>query len=97
MALSGTVRSNRYNYPKDLLTEQLEKGGAVFYQNLDSTMVACKYRATKDKAGGQQKVVYMLSICDQPTTIECRDGHMTSRKPVAVQQYNMHMGGVGVL
>ena len=63
--LCGTVRSNRYNYPKEIVDEVLEKGDAVFYQIQDdnSPMVACKYRATKDKSSGQQKVVYMLAGC----------------------------------
>ena len=33
--LSGTVRSNRYDYPKDLIAEQLEKDTAAFYTNRD--------------------------------------------------------------
>ena len=33
--LSGTVRSNRYNVPKNLVSEELEKGTAVFYVNRD--------------------------------------------------------------
>ena len=54
--LCGTVRSNRYNYPKEIVDEVLEKGDAVFYQiqDNDSPMVACKYRATEDKSSGQQ-------------------------------------------
>ena len=32
--LCGTVRSNRYNYPKEIVDEVFEKGDAVFYGSL---------------------------------------------------------------
>ena len=59
--LCRTVRSNRYKYPKEIVDGVLEKGDGVFYliQDDDSPMAACKYRATKGKSSGQQKVVYM--------------------------------------
>jgi len=63
--LSGTVRSNRYDFPKNLASEELEKGTAVFYVNRDVPMIACKYRTSKDKASGQQKVVFMLTTSHQ--------------------------------
>ena len=64
----GTIRSNQYNFPKDVINKVLEPGDAVFYYNKDSPLVACKYLAHRDKASGQQKVVHMLSICHQPST-----------------------------
>ena len=96
--LCGTARSNRYNYPKEIVDEVLEKGDAVFYeiQDDDSPMVACKYRATKDKSSGQQKVVYMLSTCHHPSMGNVENGRseIPVVKPVAVKQYNIQMGGV---
>ena len=84
--ICGTVRSNRYNYPKDIINERIDKGDAVFYVNKDTLMVACKYHATKDKAGGQQKVVYMLSMCDQPSMVDVANRrHGNSVKPIAVK------------
>ena len=62
-----TIKHNRYNFPKSIVKENLEKGQATFYVNTKHPMVACKCRANKDKANGKQKVVYMLSTCHQPT------------------------------
>ena len=89
--LSGTVRTNRYDYPKDLIAEQLEKGTAAFYTNRDSIMIACKYRANKDKANGKEKLVYMLTTSHQPEMIEVPE---KGAKPSVVRAYNVHMGGV---
>nr|XP_047137925.1 piggyBac transposable element-derived protein 4-like [Hydra vulgaris] len=94
--LCGTVRSNRYNYSKDILNEVLEKGDAFFYKNNDanSQMLACKFLSLKDKASGKQKVVYMLSACHQPSMrlIENTRG-INIQKPICVKEYNSHMGG----
>ena len=67
--LCGAIRTNRYNYSKDIINETLEKGDAVFYLNTDEAMIACKYWSAKDKASGQQKVVYMLLTCHQPLMV----------------------------
>ena len=67
--LCGAIRTNRYNYSKDIINEALEKGDAVFYLNTDEAMIACKYWSAKDKASGQQKVVYMLLTCHQPLMV----------------------------
>ena len=41
--LCGTVRTNRKHYPKDLQSEELQKGTAVFYKHVDGhPMLACK-------------------------------------------------------
>ena len=49
-------------------------------------MVACKYQSAKDKAIGQQKVVYMLSTCNQPTMENVNNVHgMNVLKPAAVK------------
>ena len=59
--LAGTIRVNRYNFPKDIKNEPLEKKAAVFYINTCNPMTAYKHRADKDKASGQPKVVFMHS------------------------------------
>ena len=64
--LCGTIRNNRKNFAKELIDAQLQKGEAAFYKCDNPNMIACKYRATKDKSTGKQKVVYMLSTCHQP-------------------------------
>ena len=55
-------------------------------------MLAIKYRANKDKAGGQPKVVFMLSTCHQPD-MELVNPDSNVLKPTAVKSYNQHMGG----
>ena len=47
--LVGTMRSNRYNYSKDIVTVNLEKGKASFYLQEQDPMIAIKYRSHKDK------------------------------------------------
>ena len=44
----------------------LEKGSASFYVQEQGPMMVIKYRANKDKLGGKQKVVFMLSTFHQP-------------------------------
>ena len=68
--LCETIRANRYNYSKHKINEVLEKGDAVFYLNTDDPMMACKYRSAKDKASGQQEVVYMLPTCHEPIMVD---------------------------
>ena len=96
--LCGTVRQNRRFYPKDIRNEQLQKGTACFYKRVDGhPMVACKYRAMKDKANKQAKVVYMLSTTHQPvmepTGKLSTDGN-NIMKPQSIRSYNSQMGGV---
>ena len=55
-------------------------------------MTACKYRADKDKASGQQKIVFMLSTCHQPA-MESIPGK-NAQNPKVIRDYNIHMGGV---
>ena len=40
--LCRTIRTNRYNYSKDVINEAVEKGNVVFYLNTDDPMIACK-------------------------------------------------------
>ena len=40
--LCGTIRTNRYNYSKDLINGALEKSDGVFYLNTDDPMIDCK-------------------------------------------------------
>ena len=60
-------------------------------------MLACKYRASKDKAGNKPKVVFMLSTFHNPFMVDTgkidRDENHIM-KPAMVWSYNVHMGGV---
>ena len=93
--LRGTVKLNRKYYPKELSRTELEKGEAAVMKG--ENMLACKYRATKNKANNQPKVVYMLSTAHPSTIVETgktdRDGNMVM-KPRLITEYNLHMGGV---
>ena len=91
--LVGTVRSNRLNYPKEIIPINLDKGKACFFQQKDSKLLAIKYRSHKDKAGGKAKVVFMLTTCHQPVMEPINPGSEVN-KPIAVKAYNKHMGGV---
>jgi len=61
--LVGTIRTNRKNFPKDLIDIPLEKRTAAFSQSTNiSEVLVSKYRAIKDKFNKKQKVVYSLSL-----------------------------------
>ena len=87
-------RNSKY-YPKELSGTELEKGEAAFMKG--ENMLACKYRAMKNKANNQPKVVYMLSTAHPSTIVKTRktdrDGNMVM-KPRLITEYNLHMGGV---
>ena len=55
-------------------------------------MTACKFRADKDKASEQQKIVFMLSTCHQPA-MESIPGK-NAQNPKVIRDYNIHMEGV---
>ena len=98
--LVGTIRSNRYNFPKVLIAMPLEKAKARFFcqeedpaNPINDPMIVIKYRAHKDKAGGKQKIVFMLTTCHQPI-MERIKPDSDVLKPVAIKAYNKHMRGV---
>ena len=97
--LCGTVKKNRRHYCKDISNVILEKGTASFYQtyNVNKKMLACKYRASKDKAGNKPKVVFMMSTFHNPFMVHTgkvdRDKNHIM-KPAMVQSYNVHMGSM---
>lgn len=96
--LCGTVRSNRKHFCKDLVSVQLEKGNAAFYRSVNEpNILLAKYRSIKDKAGNQEKIVYVLSTCHTSKMIDTgkkgKNGE-TVYKPSIVTDYNSHMGGV---
>ena len=66
---------------------------AVTRSREQDPMLPVKYRAHKDKAGGQPNVVFMLSTCHQPE-MELVTPNSDVMKPTAVKSYNKHMGGV---
>ena len=60
-------------------------------------MFACKYRASKDKAGNKAKVVFMLSTFHNPfmvdtSNVDWDENHII--KPAMVRSYNVDMGGM---
>ena len=58
-------------------------------------LLACKYRATKNKANKKPKVIFMLSTRHQPSMelTDRADGENVM-KPSIIKRYNKHMGGV---
>ena len=96
--LCGTIRTNRKKFCKDIVDVNLEKGEAAFFRSTtEPRIVSCKYRTTKDKAGKQLKIVYMLSTIHAPNMTETnrkdREGN-SIMKPSMITLYSMHMGGV---
>ena len=92
----GTVKKNRKHYCKDISNIILEKGTVSFY-HVSNKMLACKYRASKDKAGNKTKVAFMLSTFHNPFMVDTgkvdRDeNHII--KPAMVRSYNVDIGGV---
>ena len=55
-------------------------------------MTACKCRADKNKASGQQKFVFMLSTCHQPAIESVPRKNVQKLK--VIRDYNIYMGGV---
>ena len=83
----GTIRSNRKGFPSDLKAQQLAVGDTAAFRC--SELLALKYRDKKD--------VYMLTtIHDESTRDVDRRNRQRPRisKPVAICDYNKHMGGV---
>ena len=68
----GTVKKNYKHYCKYISNVILEKVTASFYQtsNVNNKMLACKYRASKEKAGNKPKVVFMLSPFHNPFMVD---------------------------
>ena len=60
--LCGLIWSNCRKYSKEITSVNLQKSQAVFHNPTNgSKMLACKYRANKDKASNKPKIVHMLS------------------------------------
>ena len=97
--LCGTIRKNRKHFPKDLAPTKLQKGESVFRKKVNGhPMIAVKYRALKDKASKQPKVVFMLStyhdaVIKKTGKIDHVSG-LDNIKPLLTMEYNRHMGGV---
>ena len=94
----GTIRSNHRNYSKEITSVNLQKLQAVFYKPTNgSKMLACEYRANKDKASNKPKIVRMLSTSHQTNLVSTgknsKDGNAVV-KPTLIREYNLHMGGV---
>ena len=95
--ICGIVKVNRKNYAKELVDIQLEKGTTAFYKPVNGTpMLACKYRADKDKKQKTPIIVHVLSTCHQATMegIGLRNEGVEVMKLTMVKAYNVGMGGV---
>ena len=70
---------------------------AFFESTNHSGVLACIYKASKDKTSKQQKVVYMLSTCHSTHIVYTgksnKDGNCIM-KPAIARSYNQHMRGV---
>ena len=82
--VTGTIRENKKQFP-------------AFYQH--DSIVIVKYRAKRDSARGQPKVVYVLSMSHaaamKNTNRMDTDGHVM-QKP-SIIDYNHNMGGVDLV
>lgn len=86
---TGTCRSNRKEFPSEVVHENLQKGGSIFRYH--GPLTACKWVDKRD--------VYVLSTLMRSETeqVERRGGNgekETVTKPTIVTDYNRHMGGV---
>ena len=96
--VTGTIRENRKQFPLELKNTILQKGEAAFYQH--DSIVIVKYRAKRDSARGQPKVVYVLSMSHgaamKNTNRVDKDGNVI-QKPTSIIDYNHNMGGVDLV
>ena len=96
--VTGTIRENRKQFPLELKNTSLQKGEAAFYQH--DSIVIVKYRAKRDSARGQPKVVYVLSTSHgaamKNTNRVDTDGNVI-QKPTSIIDYNHNMGGVDLV
>ncbi|XP_068090030.1 piggyBac transposable element-derived protein 4-like [Hyperolius riggenbachi] len=80
----GTVRANRKGLPPQVLNKKLKRGEC--YSNRNDELLALKYRDKRD-------VLLLTNIHSEATTsVTSRRQEVT--KPVAIAEYNKHMGGV---
>ena len=96
--VTGTIRENRKQFPLKLKNTILQKGEAAFYQH--DSIVIVKYRAKRDSARGQPKVVFVLSTsygaAMKNTNRVDTDGNVI-QKPTSIIDYNHNMGGVDLV
>ena len=97
--LYGTIRKNRKHFSKDLAPTKLQKVESVFRKHVNNhPMIAVKYRALKDKASKQPKVVFMVSTYHDAVTKQTgkidHGSWLKNIKPLLTMEYNRHMGGV---
>ena len=96
--VTGTIRENRIQIPLELKNTILQKGEAAFYQH--DSIVILKYRAKRDSARWQPKVVYALSMshgADMKNTKRVDTDGNVIQKPTRIIDYNHNMGGVDLV
>ncbi|XP_064641940.1 piggyBac transposable element-derived protein 4-like [Lineus longissimus] len=99
-SVCGTIRTNRKNFPRELVNLQVEKNTSTFYKCVDKECRVVKFRAHQDKADGKQKIVHLLTTkyeaTVRPTGKRMADGTPVM-KPSCVLAYNRFMGGVDMV
>ena len=96
--LVSTIQINRKHYPKELNDIDLERGTATFTKLRNTPRILMsKYRASKDKANKNKKIVFLLSTCHNPYMVNT--GKVDSNtnpifKPSMIADYNRNMGGI---
>ena len=93
--LSG---ENRKQFPLELKNIILQKGEEALYQH--DSIVIVKYRAKRDSARGQPKVLYVRSMSHgaamKNTNRVDTDGNVI-QKPTSIIGYNHNMGGADIV
>ena len=87
--LSGKIEKQ---FPLELKNTSLQKGEVAFHQH--DSIVIVKYRAKRDSAAGQPKVVYVAAM--RNTNRVDTDGN-TIQKPTSINDYNHNIGGVDLV
>ena len=93
--VKGTIKENGKQFPLELKNTNLQRGEAAFHKH--DIIVNVKYRAKRDNAREQSKVVYVLRASHgavmKDTNRVDTDGNVI-QKPTSIIGYNQNMGGV---
>ena len=93
--MRGTVKQNKKSMPPGIEGKDFEKGKAAFY--VSGTLMAVKYRTSKDNSKGKPKTVCLLSTVHaaEMKNTNSRDAQGNAVKSLTcVMPYNVKMGGV---
>lgn len=83
--MCGTLRSNRRNNPKDVISQKFKKGERT-WRGQDGTVI-CKWKGKRE--------VLTISNMHYPEMVEARNRNgKTSIKPKIVKDYSQNMSGM---